>query len=243
MFDDSIEISEILESFDLSEIRKMIQEQLSALNVDPCDIVVDNFRILYQTFASVNKKRDEVPEEEFDEVEDRFFKVCEIFIEEICLKFGITLNDEYIESHYRDLPALCLALYAFFFLEFKSNLYTVLRNFIKKNQTDIALAFENAKNKKDASTLANKSIEDESVALIVSNIYDVVEWAMDQMDSDMFMDLVDNTIAYKAIEPLYNAGILAGNFVDAICDIMKENISLKGRICFDLICNLKGIEI
>lgn len=241
--DTSIEISEIMDSFDLTEVRKMIQEQLGALDDDPCDFIVDNFKILHQTYASVKKNREDLTDDEFAEVEDRFFDICEIFIEEICDKFGLSMDGEYMESHHRDLPAVCLCLYLFFVLEFKSNVYSVLRRFIKQNKDEIAQAFEEAKSKKDASTLANKSIEDETVALIVSNIYDIVEWTLEQITPDTYLEIVDKSVAYQTIQPLYEAGVLTGNFADEISDIMKSNIALRGRICFDLMCNLKGIEV
>ena len=237
-----IEISEIMDSFDLDEVRKLIHDQIEMLYEETCENLIDNFKILYSKYASIREEKDNMDEDDFQFTENRFYKICAIFIDEVCEKYGLHLNDDYLEEHYSDTPKIALCLYRFFVIDFKSNLYHILLHYINENQTMISEAFDSAKLKRDASTMANKNIDNEDVSLIVSNIYDIAEWILDQINEDIYLDSVSSEyLLLDQIKYLFENGILVGEFTDEIRNILQNNIALKGRICFDLICKLKGV--
>ena len=106
---------------------------------------------------------------------------------------------------------------------------------------DIAAQFEEQRQRKDSVTEVNRSMDDPDVALIASNIYDVVDWCMEQMEPDLFFaNMEKGYVALAPMRQMYDEGTIDGAFLPAIADILKENIALKGRICFDIICRLKG---
>ena len=166
-----IEISEIMDSFDLDEVQRLIHDQIEMLDEDTCENMIDNFKILYTKYASIQENQDQMDEDDYNYTVARFYKICELFIEEVCDKYNISINEEYLNDHYGDIPRLALCLYRFFVIDFKGNLYHVLLTYIQENMEQIAQAFESAKLKRDASTLVNKKIEDSNVGLVVSNIY------------------------------------------------------------------------
>ena len=174
-----IEISEIMDSFDLDEVQRLIHDQIEMLDEDTCENMIDNFKILYTKYASVQENQDQMDEDDYNYTVARFYKICELFIKEVCDKYNISINEEYLNDHYGDIPRLALCLYRFFVIDFKGNLYHVLLTYIQENMEQIAQAFESAKLKRDASTLVNKKIDDSNVGLVVipSRVYNFVPLA------------------------------------------------------------------
>ena len=209
-----------------------------------CEGLIDNFKILYQRFASIRDNTGMQSPDVMDEAKDSFYSICNVFIDRIGEEFDCTLDEEYLNSHYEDTPSLALAMYLFFVLHLRSNLYNVLLAFISAHLKELATHFEEMRARKDSISEVNRSMEDQDVALVASNIYDVVDWIMENMDPDTFFASMEpDYVALKPIQTLYEQGALTGNFVIAMRDILKENISMKGRVCFDIICKLKGYQM
>lgn len=237
-----IEISEIMDSFDLDEVQRLIHDQIEMLDEDTCENMIDNFKILYTKYASIQENQDQMDEDDYNYTVARFYKICELFIEEVCDKYNISINEEYLNDHYGDIPRLALCLYRFFVIDFKGNLYHVLLTYIQENMEQIAQAFESAKLKRDASTLVNKKIEDSNVGLVVSNIYDIADWVIEQLDEDTYMDFVgQDYLLLDTLKDLFDKDIIVGDFTTVILEILQTNIAMKGRVCFDLICKFKGV--
>lgn len=239
-----LDISEILETFDPEDVRTMIQDQLALLDDDACEIMTDNFKLLYVKYASLLQQRDQIGPDMFQEAQDRFFQICEIFIEEISKNIGFTVDTDYLNDHMGNIPAITLPIYLFFVLDLRSNLTNVLLSFIYRNTETIWETFKDRMQKHDSVTAVNRtSVDDQTMALIASNIYDVVNWCMEQMDTETFMENMEH--GYVALEPvqvMISEGAIVGmeSFVDSMKDLLQENIALKARICFDIICRIKG---
>lgn len=244
---DFLDVSEIIDTFDADEARTMIHSQLELLDNDACEIMTDNFKMLYKRYANLRNARDSIGEDIFLDAEERFLTICEIFIDEISKKLGFSMNQDYLDENRAVLPAIVLPLYLFFIMDLRSNIYNVLISFIAKNRDDIIEAFKERQNKHDVVTTSNgKTIEDVGTAIIVSNIYDVIDYCMRDMTAEVYMENIEKGyIAYKPIHDMMADDNLLDmdNFVDNLRDVLKQNVALKARIGFDIICRLKGFTL
>lgn len=239
-----LDISEVIETFDPDETRTLIQAQLSLLDDDALEMMADNFKLLFTRYASLKEDQSNLNPDAFQEAEDRFFNICQIFIEEISTKYGFTIDEDFLDKQYANLPSIALPIYLFFVLDFRSNLFNSILTFINQNRDGIVSYFEDRRNKHDSITIVNRTAEDQDIALITSNIYDVIDWCMEQMSTSDLLDCMEKDyIAYGPIRTMYDDSVLNGEFIDAISDILKTNVALKARIGYDIICRLKGFEL
>lgn len=233
-----VEVSDILETFNIAEISLLIKEQINGDDDDFINITMDHFKPLYFNFAKLTKY--DLEEDIKDEAQNRFFSICEVFIDEICKKFQLEIDSEWIRSRYNDLPAITMSLYSFFVLDFVQNVYEVIVNYIAINKDLVYKTFEDLKSKKDASTLANKKSLSSEMTIIISNIYDITKWIMMNINEEDFLNYLDKDyIPLKVVRPMYLEGKLSGNFVDVISNMLAENVSLNSRIGFDFTINTK----
>lgn len=244
MFDqDVIDLSDVIETFDVRENQRLLDAQLEDLHNDSCERFIDNFKMLYTRFASISKQEPRDPEV-YEEAKDLFYDIASMYVDRIADEFNMTVDDQFIQDNWEDLPSIALQFYLFFVLDFKSNLYHVLLNFISAHTKDIAAQFEEQRSRKDSVTEVNRSMDDPDVALIASNIYDVVDWVMEQLEPDLFFDQMEKGyVALAPMKQMYDEGTIDGSFLPTIAELLKENIALKGRICFDIICRLKGYDL
>ena len=59
-----IEISEIMDSFDLDEVQRLIHDQIEMLDEDTCENMIDNFKILYTKYTTIQEKKDQMDEDD-----------------------------------------------------------------------------------------------------------------------------------------------------------------------------------
>lgn len=238
------DLSDVVETFDLEETRRLLNSQLESLHDDIGEGMIDNFKILYQRYTSIKNNTGTQDPDIMEEVKDRFYDICGMFVTRISSEFGINVDDEYIEDHYEELPSIALQFYLFFVLNLRSNLYNVLLTYINQHVEDLSGQFEEMRQRKDSITEVNRSLEDPNIALIASNIYDVVDYVMEVMDDNTFFDCMESDyVALAPVKNMYESGDMTGNFSVVLRDLLKENISMKGRICFDIICKLKGYQM
>ena len=238
-----LDFSDVVESFDLEETRRLLLSQLESLHDDVCEAMPDNFKIVYQRYTSIKDNKGLQDPDVMSDVQLAFDDICNLFIDLISNEFDFDVDDCYLEDHQGELSAIALQFYLFFVLNLRSNLYNVLLTFISRNMDQLASQFEDLKQRKDSITEINKKMEDPNVALIASNIYDVVDWVMENMDEDTFFDCMEpDYIALAPVKSMFDNGQMTGTFMVALRDLLKENISMKGRICFDIICKLKGYQ-
>lgn len=243
---DQLDVAEIIETFDPEENRAMVVAQLDLLDNDACEIMTDNFKMLYTRYAAIRQNRADLDSELVQMAEEKFFEICGIFIDEISKKFGFTVGEDFLDENQNNIASIALPLYLFFVVDFRSNIYNVLLSFINKNREAITEAFKERASRHDAITVVNKTMEDQSVALIASNIYDVIDWCMESMDAQILFENAEE--GYAALDPVRsmtdNGQILGMDAaVDTIRDLLKSNIPLKARVGFDIICRLKGIVL
>ena len=235
------EVSEILDMFNLEEITKLLAAQLNVdNNSDMVISSVDHFRPLYYKYRSTIENNENT-EEIKNAAEERFMNICNIFLSMICKKYHLDIDSDWKADHYKDIPGFTLALYSFFILDMRSNIYDVCMNYIERNTSYIYEAFEDRKNKKDSSTLINKKILTPEKAVIISNIYDVTTWILNQISEQQFLELLNSEyLPLKLIYSLLEEGIIAGDFMEEINELYASNISLKSDVCFKIISKFRS---
>ena len=244
----NLELSEILDTFDTNEISLIVDSQILDPKFDMLgDASVDQFSPLknrYEGIIEINENPDIL-----EEVQARFLSICDIFLDALEKKFSIKVSDEWKESHRNDIPEITEALYNTFVLNFITNMEDILFNYIMKNKMDIFRAFEDDRNKKDASTIAKKknfNIED---AVILADIYDICAWILDNLTVDSWFEYSDlEEVDMALIHSMYESTDLMDSeegdppvsvtFVDKLTEIFKKDTSVKGVLCFNLINRL-----
>lgn len=244
----NLELSEILDTFDTNEISLIVDSQILDPKFDMLgDASVDQFSPLknrYEGIIEVNENPDIL-----EEVQARFLSICDIFLDALERKFSIKVSDEWKETHRNDIPEVTGAIYNTFVLNFITNMEDVLFKYILKNKMDIFRAFEDDRNKKDASTIAKKknfNIED---AVILADIYDICAWILDNLTVDSWFEYSDlDEVDMALIHSMYDSTDLMDSeegdppvsvtFVDKLTEIFKKDTSVKGVLCFNLINRL-----
>lgn len=239
-----LDLSDVIETFDAEESKRLLDAQLEALHDDACEGMIDNFKLLYQRYASIRDREGGMDPDTKEQAANLFYAICEMYINRITDTFDIRPDDQYMEEHYNELPSIALQFYLFFVLDLRSNLFNVLLSYISQHIDEIASQFESMRQRKDSITEVNRTLEDQNIALVASNIYDVIDWVMGEMDADMFFENMEpGYIVLAPMKAMYKACVIDGGFIDILKDIMRENISMKARIGFDIICRLKGYNL
>lgn len=236
-----IEVSEILKEFNIDEISRIIEDQFNTNYSEDSstDSVVDHLKPLYYTYRTLTKQQ--LDEDTKKDAEIRFYSVCNLFINAISKKFNLHIDHEWLDDNIGYLPGLTYSLYSFFIIDFSSNVYEVLLNYILKNTSEIYEVFEGMRNKKDSSTLANKKSLSPEMSLIISNIFDISLWIFNKMTEDEFFNyLSDEYTPLKIIKKLFNDGKISGDFIEVINEIFQSNIRLRSKTCFEMIYRFRS---
>lgn len=234
------EAADIFDLFNLEEIRQLLSEQLVLDSAKSSELATtDYFKPLYHKYKAI-MSTEENTDEVKEAAEERFMRICDIFISLIAKKFGFSISPEWKSDNYSQIPALTLAIYSFFVLEFSTNLIDVCRKYLEENADLVFETFEEKKMKKDAVTLVHKKEMTIENAVVISNIYDITTWIFSQLSEEQFFKLLSpEYIPLTILQKLYEQGDMTGEFVVAIHDIYSQNVSLKGDVCFQIISMIK----
>lgn len=240
----NLEVSEIMDTFNIEEISIIVDSQILNPRFDMIgDSSVDQFSPLRQRFDGIVEENEDP--DILMEVQERFLSICGIFLDAIEQKFSIKVSDEWKENHRNDIPDITEALYNTFVLNFLTNIEDVLFSYIIKNKMSIYQAFEDDRNKKDASTIAKKKVFNIEDAVILADIYDICAWILDNMTVDKWFEYSElDEVDMALIHSMYESADLMDseiddpptpiNFVDQITTIFKKDTSVKGVLCFKL---------
>lgn len=233
------DISEILDTFDLTEISDLLKRQIELKDKDSRLITTDYFHPIYIKYRSIMESEDTSGDLK-DEVTDKFNKICDIFIDLICEKFNLIIDQDWKMEHRSQLPALVISLYHFFIRDLSTNLQEVCINYINQNRSTIFEVFEERKSKKDAATLVNKRNFPIDLAVILANIYDTSTWTIRQLSEEEYINYMNNDYApLKVIKSLMEESIISGEFMDVIEEIYEDCVGLKGQVCFNILSSFK----
>ena len=236
------EVSEILETFDISEISDLLRKQID-LKEDSMGVIRTNyFHPLYVGYRSIIDS-EEINGDVKDVATERFTTICNIFIEFICQKFQLSIDQQWKLENQDQLPGLTTAMYSFFIRDLSSNLQEIFTNYINQNKKVIFEVFEDRKNKKDASTLVKKRHYPIDLAVILANIYDTSTWIIRQLSEESYFAYMNQDYApLRILKGLMEDGVITGSFMDTMEEVYEECIGLKGEVCFNLLSTFRMYE-
>lgn len=226
-----LEISEIIQIFNMAEVKEFIEEQISSSEYSEPN---NHFHQIYLAYRQLESKT--MDDETRRIIRSKFEEICLYIIRSITKKYNIVISDDYIENNIANIGAITLSLYLFFVIDLKANVTKVLENYIMVNKGVLANTFESMKNKKDSTTLTiKKIINDSDLAVLIANIYDISDYVMDLVTVDGFISFLDTDyLPVEIIKKLFNENVMTGDFMEAIAEIFKNNIDLKNMICFEI---------
>lgn len=228
------DVSEILDTFNLGEITDLLKKQVSLSGDNPVSKMPDYFKPLYYKYLSIMDSEDN-PQDIKDMATERFTEISTAFINIICERFELEIDQEWKDDNSTQLPGVATALYCFFVQDIVSNITEVCLSYIRQNKNEIFQVFEERKNKKDAATMVNKRKMEIEMAVIAANIYDVTSWILSQLTEEQFLHYTNQEyIPLRVVRGFLTEGILSGNFANVISDIYEENPGIKAEVCYQL---------
>lgn len=246
-------LDELVESFSIQEIKSIVDSQITNPEFDVLgDTAVDQFTPIIIAFGRAIDTEDDPDNARL--LEDRLTEVCRLFTNAIEDRYAIALADQIKDSDNPDLIDTTEALYYVFVLHHMMHVEQVLTNYILINKQRIIDTFTDSISKKDASTFSKGRRYNTGDAIILSKIYDVGSWILDNLSADEFFQLADHEEEHVAmIMEMYDHGDLTGvsegdppvevDFVDRISQIYKSNISYQGILCNNLIQRLSKVFV
>ena len=232
------EVSNILDDLDPNVINDLFRTQITDES-SYITIPVNHFEPLYQSYRAA-LEIETMDEDDLTEIKDRFRNICLTIIQLIQSKYGLSLDLDWIEIQYGDLPAVTLAFYRFFVLDLFYILIGVFNNYISKNIDELNETFSDVSQNRDVSTLTNLKTMDPKYAIIASSIYDITDYIFSNLDNDSFFEYIaPDYLPAQIINELGKKLVITGDFTRRFADIYRENLELRSKVGFELIYRIK----
>lgn len=237
--DTMAEIQNIIDDFDPETQRSLFKDQIIN-NTSYLQIPVNYFSPLYTAFEKA-RELENVDPDHIDTITREYYGTCRSILDYICSKFTadptepLALDDDWMETHVGQLPAVAMAFYQFFVLDIFYVILEVMNNYIYKNLDSLFDVFGSSIQSKNVSAATNMKKMSPKYAAIATAIYDVTDYAFQMLDVDSFFTYVDqNYVPGKVICRLVSDSILTGDFIRKFADIHKEDIDFRSRIGCEL---------
>lgn len=212
----------------------------------PLDVLEDAIRTQFDNPLEYRKKdylqsfitRYEFSKENLEDTEDGSFDIEQYH--DLFIGFMTRIFDDYLGVGFvdidnkssEDMNDIVHIAYRFFIKNIKRNFVNIVRNYIKENEKELS---ETLTRKKDVTTLAFKSeIDDDFTILILSNMGEVVERALDSVrdafDIDEFLNYceVDEPVfEVDFIREAYDSMDITGNFLEKYVDMVDKNFRIE----------------
>ena len=232
------EVANILEDFDEPTLISLFKDQIIQ-DDSYVKIPINHLEPLYIAYKkATNIESSE--EDDIEEIRTRFQNICRAVIQFIETKYGFDLDNDWIESQFGDLPAMTMALYKFFIVDFFYVVLAVLNNYIAKNSNDLYDAFKDVAIKRDVSSLTNHRTMSPVYATILSSLFDVTDYSFTLIDNETLFDYINKdyspaTIIHGCVE----RGLITGDFTRTIADIYKKNLELRSKVAIEIAFRIK----
>lgn len=237
MEENLLQISDIYNTFDLEEIKRILENQiLSEESEYNNDRPNDYYKPLYVYYCNIFNDNT-IDEDVKRNITERFYEVCKLFIDILSKKYEFIIDNDWIEENICNLKPISLALYSFFIIDYKAIVTQIILNYINKHYKDIYSMFDSLRSKKDASTLTNKKKLPMEFSVIVSNIHIISEWILDIIeDNEELFEYIDRDyIFYPIIKKMIDEGYIRGRIYYNFSKVFKKSLTLKGEIALDVI--------
>jgi len=228
-----IERSEILESFNDTELSELLDDQFNGLFKEINAVPIDYLKPYYYKYKSM--KEDIACTDMKTYLENKYNQICMQFINKIEKVFHIKVSEDWLDEHVKNIPSVALLLYNFFILELGTNMEDAIHRNIKLDKSCLYKLFEERKNKKDGSTQLYSKCKDPEMALLIANIYDVSTQALDDMSEEEYLSyLPEGYVPAEFIKRMFSEGYISGNFMNVIREVYAKSAYLKSVICFNI---------
>lgn len=227
------EVANILDDFDEATLIEIFKSQI-VQDDSYVKIPVNNFEPLYISYKKA-LELDSVEEDDIEAIKERFQNICVSIIQFIEAKFNLSVDMQWVESQFGNLPTLTMALYRFFVIDIFYIILAILSNYITKNLNELYDAFKGVPQRKDVATVTNMKTMSPVYALIVSSLFDVTDYAFSLLDNDVLFDYI--TPDYNPASVIHGCveqGVITGDFTRTIADIYKENLELRSKVTIEL---------
>ena len=234
---------DVLDYFDISEIQTLITDSISSDDSLPGEHpdLLKPMWIRYNSISDVNAQI--VNDEVKFECGRRFDIICSMFIDAICAKYNMTIDEGWFEERpNKEIHAFTVMLYTFFIQDIATILEEIFIKYIEQHSGELGEKYgQDLKLRKDATYNSVKDKLESDFAIIVSNIYEICFNILDTISESEFFELVDNDYLPKVtLIKYYNEGHFGGEFVDAIYTSCKKDRTMLSRICFNVIAAIKA---
>lgn len=232
------EVANILDDFDESTLIGLFRDQI-VQDDSYIKIPINHFEPLYLSYKKA-MGIDSAEEDDIETIKERFQHICLAVIKFIESKYGFDLDTDWMETQFGDLPAMTLALYRFFVIDFFYVVLAVLNNYISKNSSELYDAFKDVTLKRDVSSLTNHRTMTPVYATILSSLFDVTDYVFTMLDNEILFDYIDESYNPAVIiHGCVERGIITGDFTRVIADIYKSNLELRSKIAIELAFRIK----
>ena len=239
---DLLGVEELLDYFNIEKTRALINEQLDADITTPGGRLTDHLQPLWSRYSSLEHDHANLDPDTYAEIKNKFDSICLMFVEYICKKFDISVDEGWLENLNRsEVHGLAVMLYSFFVIDIENLILEVLIKYIDKNLDILVEQFgDNLKSRKDAAYISLKKTVEPEYAVIGACVFDVCFWIIDQMSENEFFDYIDGDyIPLSYIKGWFDDSHLSGDFMQRIYDLFKNTGDWKSRICFNIITNIR----
>lgn len=239
--DTMMEIANILDDFDEESLIAILKSQIIDNEDLYTSLPVNHFQPLYLSYKRALNV-EEIEEDDIEAIRNRFHRICISLIDIICTKYQIELDDEWISDHMAQIAPITLSLYQFFVLDIFYIILEILNNYIIKNMDTLSNTFADSIQQKDSSAIANLNILDPKYAVLASSMYDVTDYIFTILDTEQIFEYIDSSyIPGQIVKRLFNDNTLTGNLANTFGNIYKDNLSLRSKIVFELIYQIKKV--
>ena len=223
------EVATILDDFDHGTLVELFKSQILPEDTY-VSIPIDNYEPLIISYhRALNLEN--VESDDIQLIRRRFTALSESILKLIEMKYNITFDFDFIESHFDNLENITKSVYHFFVLDIFYIIVGILNNYIHENDDKLYEEFQAFSQRRDVSTLTNMKTMTEKYAVILSSIYDVADYSFSLLDNDLLFDYLSKDYEpAKVIKNLLDRGILVGDFTRVIADLFKSNIELRAKV-------------
>lgn len=238
-----MEVDNIIDYFDIDQMKSIIDDQIiNSSDYSECGIVTDHFKPLYAKYKNVTvDPKKGITEDDVLECKKKFDVISLQFASAVCNKFGIDVDEFWLENATDDERfVLTLYLYTFFVVDLKTVLTDILINFITTNADQLAEMFDGDNDKayqKGATFNALKDIlTDIKYAVICANIFDVIYYVFDTLSCEqLFQYAPEDYLPINTLKEYLTNGTIGGNFNEKIMELVKNNAALRQSLAFSVI--------
>ena len=235
-------VDNLLDYYDTGEIQRLIKKHITSDDFQPGFEMRDFIKPLWDKYEVVAKSQ-LLDEDTRAEYRQKFRIICVMFIDAICTKFSLIVDEGWLEElDTGEVQTITLLLYSMLITDLNNIMIEVIYKYIDLHIAEITEMYsEDLKNKRDATYTSLKTTIEPLYAIACANIYDIILHIMDTLNEDEFFKLInDDYIPKETIYNLYQDGKIDGDLIDAILGIYKnENSGLLSKVAFEIISNIK----